>query len=499
MIYSTTEYTKRILFISFIALIFALSYMLGTLSFVVILPLVVIILFNSFIRNDDHFGLLMSLYFCSHFPYMKPTGGYFNYVAFILVSMIFLFKIQNFKSYFKMKLPLLPMCFIIIIIMSTILGWIFNFKGTMSELVLSILSFFGTISLFLFASNIKWSDRSFKIFFNLNFFITLYSFFVSLNMYLRIIPFNLPLFHQYAAEWKDDFVSLGRLEAGGIIGSSPLYGEHSMVMAMFFIVLLFAKNIRNRFDISFNKTLFGLLISYINIFFSISRSIFLLSILGLALVWLGSFLLRLESIKFKGSYLIILALAFYALVHITGIFRLDFVFTRLEDVEYKNIDFETIQTGQSINRSTAFLLAQQRQRSRNWLIGYGYGLYENNRNAWYVDPRIKRGSAHSQYYAVLFIFGWLGAIAYFAIFLYLLIGLISSSIRKKWPSDYLEVLAIFFTVSSILFLASEYTKDAISVPSYFTVTMIWAGLGYSILKRQSKDFQIKNTDQNVKK
>ncbi|MBK7630224.1 MAG: hypothetical protein IPJ23_05920 [Ignavibacteriales bacterium] len=69
----------------------------------------------------------------------------------------------------------------------------------------------------------------------------------------------------------------GYFEGGGIIGSSPLYGEHSLVLTMLFAVLIMDRSL----IISKRILLAGMVISYLNIFMSISRSVFLLSVFGL--------------------------------------------------------------------------------------------------------------------------------------------------------------------------------------------------------------------------
>ena len=484
MIYKTKLYTSRIILISLSVLILALSYVIGRPVLFAVTPIIVIILINTLVSRNELFGMLMALYICLHFPYMIKTGGFFTYVAFAIAAWT-LFRFKNLGTFYKVKLPSFPKLLFIILLVSTIFGWIFNFSGSSLDLFLSVFSFLGIISLFILASNITWNNWRFKVFFNINLILILYSLFVSANAYLKIIPFNLPLFPIYAEEWIEDLLSEGRLEAGGIIGSSPMYGEHSLIMAMFFSIILFTKKFRQNYDISFIWALIGFLASYLNIFFSISRSIFLLSGFGLILIWILFLVYNLKTIKYILGRIIGLVTILYLILLVIRVLNLDFVFQRLDEVEFEKMTLESVQTGESINRLEAFFYGQQRLHSRNWYLGYGYGLYKNNREAWFIDPDIERGSAHSQYYAVLFIFGWFGAIAYFGLIIYLIISLSTKLRKQNWRSDYYQPMALFFIVAFILFLISEYTKDSIAVASYFTVTMIWLGLGYSLLKKEN--------------
>jgi len=484
MIYKTKPYTIRIILVCIFILILSLSYVIGRFVFFVIAPIIVIIFINTLVRRNDLFGILMALYICVHFPYMIRTGGFFTYVAFVIALWAF-FKSKNLRTFYKLKLPSFPKLFLIILLTSSVIGWFLYFSGSVLDLILSVLSFLGIISLFILASNIEWNNWRFKVFFNINLVLILYSLLVSANAYLRIIPVNLPLFPIYAEEWIDELLTEGRLEAGGIIGNSPMYGEHSMIMAMFFSIILITKKLRQNLDISFPWALIGFIASILNVFFSISRSIFLLCIFGLILIWLFNIMFNLKTVLLKPGRIITFAIALYIIIRVAEGLGLGFVFQRLDQIDFKNITLKSIQSGESINRATAFYYGQQRLNSRNWLIGYGYGLEKNNRIAWFIDPDIERASPHSQYFAILFIFGWFGAIAYFGLIVYLIIVLSKKIRKQKHRSDYFQPMALFFIVAFILFLISEYTKDAIAVASYFTVTMIWLGLGYSLLKKEN--------------
>ncbi len=98
---------------------------------------------------------------------------------------------------------------------------------------------------------------------------------------------------------------------------------------------------------------------------------------------------------------------------------LGYVFTRLDEIQEVNksaggVSVDRILEGSAFNRETAFTIAKERYKSKeSWFIGYGWGLTKNNRDAFFVNPKILRTSPHSQIFAILFLFGWIGLFAYY--------------------------------------------------------------------------------------
>jgi hypothetical protein len=227
-------------------------------------------------------------------------------------------------------------------------------------------------------------------------------------------------------------------------------------------------------------------IALINVFMSISRSAFLLSLIGLGMIFILQ--IKLHTIKL---YSVVVQIAFLILFGVSVLFivnnlRLGYVFNRVEEIEQTNkaeggITLDRILNGSAFNRNTAFDEGYKRYNSKDsWLIGYGWGIGNNNRDAYFVNPTIKRTTAHSQLFAVLFILGWIGFIAYFGLIFRIIIKSYKVSGNKNIA--YINrLIAVFFLVALTLFFFNEIKVDSINYPNYFAVTIIWMGLGYSNL------------------
>jgi hypothetical protein len=365
--------------------------------------------------------------------------------------------------------------FVSVFILSSVLGWIFNFQASIKTSIYSFFSFLGIIFLLISASRLVITTERIKVFLQLNFILIIFSTIASLNVYFSFLPFKTPIMPIYGG------INYGYFESGGIIGSSPFYGEHSMILSILFSIFL----ILGSKDIISRKLLvLGVIISFINIFMSISRSVFLLSLLGLILI----LLIQVKYSKIRITNQILKVVTFVILGYGLYIFvvnsRLGYVFQRIQEIEEKNateggISMDRIIDGSAFNRKVAFDLNYDRYRSRDsWIIGNGYGTVSLNREAYFVDPSIKRSSAHSQIFAILFVFGWIGFIAYWGLILRIIITSIRI-IQHRTIGYFHKILAGFFTIAFFLFILNEVKADSLCWPTYFSVTIIWLGLAYA--------------------
>jgi hypothetical protein len=473
--------TKQLTFISLGALILGAimvnTYFPNKFLNIAGLFLTSLFVYSFTLRKNDVFSFIMVIYFCSLFPYSPSYGGGFNFVAFINILFYFVSK-RRMPYDYKFNDKWLNR-FTFLLVLSSILGWFTNYAGSEIEIFYSIFSFFGVIFLLLVSSRIIINTERVKIFLKLNFVLIIYSTIASINKYLKIITFSTPMMPIYGSDTGE-----GYIEGGGIIGSSPWYGEHSMILSILFIVFLILGNKKYGSNLMLSL---GVLISFLNIFMSISRSVFILSLVGIVIIYILQFKLTSINItKQIGQITIIILLGFVTLwvVEFAG---LKYVFERLDEIETKNkvaggISIDRIVDGSAFNRETAFDEGYRRYASKDsWIIGYGWGVGNNNRIAYYVDPSIPRGTAHSQIFAVLFLLGWLGFIAYFSLYFFLIK---KSFTMIGFKAKYLitnRLFAFFSMITSLLFLFNEIKVDSISLPTYFGSTIILLGLAYANL------------------
>lgn len=480
-----TQDAKQITIISIIALL--IGHLMINLFFQnVLLNLIGLLIASLFIyhntlEKNDLFSFVMVMYFCSTFPYLPAKGGAFNLVSFVCTGLYLLIK-NKFPSEKKIKdvwFKLLLGLFIL----SSILGWLVNYTGKNYDFYYSFISFFGMIFLLLLASRIEITSDRIKIFLQINIVLILWSFIASINKYLHIVDFKTPMMPVYGTAGE-------YFEGGGLIGSSPLYGEHSLILLMLFTVFLVFR--MQRINLKRSTLLIAAMIAYVNVFMSISRSVFLLSIAGLVLVFLFQF--KIDKININRtvqhlSILLIFAFSTFFLIQASG---LDYVFKRMEQIQEVTkkaggISIERILDGSAFNRAVVFEAVEKRYASKDsWLIGYGWGLPQNNREAFFVNPRIKLNSAHSQIFAMLFLFGWIGSFAYWGLLIRIIFKAFKISSSNKIEKTN-RMFAYFFMISFSLFIFNEIKADSIYLPAYFSVTIIWMGLAFSVFNSTNKN------------
>jgi len=220
---------------------------------------------------------------------------------------------------------------------------------------------------------------------------------------------------------------------------------------------------------------------------SISRSVFILSLIGLIMIYIFQF--RITTFNLAKSIKQIVLIGLFGIVTLISIeySGLGYVFNRVEEYKENNNDaggsaISKIIDGSAFGRKESFDLAYERYASKkNWIIGYGWGTREENRIAFYVDTKIEQDSVHTQIFAVLFLFGWLGFIAY--LLLYFWIILKSYAFTGLNPKGMISnrLFAFFSMIMLIMFLLNEIKADSISFQSYFGSTIIFLGLAYANL------------------
>lgn len=477
--------TKQLTIISIVSLILG-HLMLKSLLSNEILNLIGLVITASYIyyntlRKHQVFSFIMVMYFCCLFPYLSAKGGGFNIVGFVC---ILFYSLYFKKAPFEKKLHSFSFKILLgLFVISSVLGWFYNFTGNSTDLIYSIVSFSGVILLLLISSSLLITPDRIKIFLQLNFILIIYSTIASLNKYLHIITFKTPMMPIYGVQEG------GYIEGGGIIGSSPLYGEHSMILIMLFLVFYVNKKI---YLVNSRLLLAGIFISFLNVFMSISRSVFMLSLVGVILIYILQFKVNTINISTQVKQITVIILLGFGTLWFVEQTGLGYVFDRVDEIEERNksaggINLESIIDGSAFNRKTAFEEGYNRYASKDsWLIGYGWGLSMNNRDAFFVDSTIERTSAHSQIFAILFIFGWLGFIGYFGLIFKLIFNSFGTLSNQHINYEN-RLFALFFFVAFGLFIFNEIKADSIYNPSYFAATLIFMGLGYSNLKANKRN------------
>jgi len=283
-----------------------------------------------------------------------------------------------------------------------------------------------------------------------------------------------------------------------MLGDSELYGEHGLLILLFYIPFLLSTITKTKIFISEKFLYFGILFSSVNLLFSRSRSVFMLGVTGILLLFVFLRVFDLKVINKTGKFIPGLLASIMVLFLVGQLININYVFDRLRDVEFEEMSVSGFISGEKINRSYAFSFALERLKSDSWQVGFGWGTIDSNRTAWFVDPDVPRADSHSLYLSLPMIFGWVGSAAFLAIILITFFRLSKFLIEYRRSTSYLLLPALGFSLMLIFFLFNEYKINAMRWPHYYMIIWIWLGMSNAVintfkynLKRQKKSSHLK--------
>lgn len=443
-----------------------------------------VLIYTKTLKKNRVFDYIMVMYMCCLFPAQIGLGGTFPLVA-TLIFLIHMLSSMKFGELNNRDLYFRPLIYILML--SSVLGWLFVNQSDLRDFMLGILSFIGILSLLYLSGHLILTPTRIVKFVKLNVFLAFYALIASLNTMVKIIP-KMVFLPQWAGEWIDT-ETVFDVGAGGIAGVSPLNGQHNLLLAILFFSFYFYSFSSKRFSINKRILVLGIILSVINVFTAGSKAVFTALILLVFLVYLMqgklSSHINLGKRLYQTFALAVVSLGIFYLITTLGF---DNVFNRYEQQLERNeqntghaFTLEGILDGTVLNRSTAFEAAFANYGRRNWFIGYGWSTPKYQTDAFYGDyiyKTLRGGSAHSQYFSTLFLFGWLG---FFAFWILLIRGITKSYGflgQKKYPIEN----RIFALASMGMFLAlmiHGVTADNTWYAGYFASTLIIVGLGYS--------------------
>lgn len=222
---SQSTSVKRIILIAMSALL--LAEVAETTSFsLYIIGLVFssIIVFSNTLGKNRIFEFVMVMYMCALFPVQLARGGLFPIVSFICLILALLTKVR--LSEIKNKDSLFYW-FIFLLAFSSVLGWLFINSSDLINKVLAIASFTGTLFLFILSGQIILTQARIIQFVKLNMFLACYALVASLNTMFKVIPKFV-----FMPQWIPDDINVSdgfAAGAGGIVGVSPLNGQHNLM------------------------------------------------------------------------------------------------------------------------------------------------------------------------------------------------------------------------------------------------------------------------------
>lgn len=463
---------NQILLVAFVVLIIAHgaynTLVPNLLINLVTLVIIVFFIFLKYTNKNRIYETIIVLYFCSHFSILNKWGGLFVLTTFLIFSF---YSIKGIKIPNNDK-PVNLLVFIFIIM--NVFGWLFKNKMPNGILILGIVTLFAYIMIFYITKNILIDKKQINILLNVIIFLLFYQLIISINTYFAVIKTDLT--HLLPTPEN----RFGQNYMTGTFAHSEIFGEYSLLMFLFLLPFSFSNSCVSSFGIKRRTLLIGLVIAAINVALSASRSAFGLLFLGVVVF----FFLTGFNLKIKIKNIFIYGTVFLAIIFsLWKPLKLNFVVQRFIDPKrgapiISDEGFDLI-TGEGTAREGAFAYFWVRFPEEKWWIGYGWGIPESNRIAWFKDPDIRRSDYHSLYLSIIILYGYIGSLAY--VFLIILTTRRMFKVLKTKKADYhLKIAASAFFLLLLFLIINQYKVSLLRMPHYHLITWLWLGFSNAI-------------------
>lgn len=469
---------NRLIIISFICLLLShgllRTYINNLIINGVVLVFIAILIYHLTLNKGDGFGFLLIIYFCAHFQFAKAQGGAYNQISFLIIGFLLLQgrKIKKNNS----KADILDV-FLIVLIVSNILGVIFNNNSVLIDKVLGVTSFFGYIFMFVYSSNLNISNLRIRSFITVTASLIIYGSAIAVFQFFRVLKISSPMF--------DTASRFGSSHNSIMIGSAEMSGEYGLlVLSLLAPFALTNKNVLNFLKINKTILFISVFCSLLVIFLSRVKSVFILSIILIVSIFIISASRNYKDYQIRTGfykYVILLGTIF---VLLSPIIKFNKIFQRFEEIDFEvgELTFEGVVSGQQIHRGSSFQLGLMRFKEESFFIGYGWGLPDINRDTWLPEETLGKADSHSLYLSLPVIFGWFGSISFVMIILITIVRLFQCMFIRNNYLTPLQLSILGFTFLLCFFLIDQYKINILRLPHYFMVLWIWLGLANSVYR-----------------
>lgn len=451
------------------------------------IALCIAIIYVSRIYENIPLKTLIIFIGCYFNSFIPGSNGFFVILAF------FIFLPDIIERLPKDKNPPILLLFISIILITSILGWVFKLPIKDLNILLGFISLSAYLLVFYSFSNVKLSFYYVRSFIHILCVLSILNLFVSINTHFGLIPLESPLFISSLTR-----LGMSSWFMSGTFTSSELYGEYFLLVYLFLLVILLSfGNLKKVFGFNFKLITFGLITAGLNSFFSFSKAVFLLLLIGTTLIILST--KQSSKSYFRIIFIISISASIYYLTN--RYIEYGFIVERInENPEMFGNFIDDPLTGKGTSRETAYSLGIERIKSEQWWLGYGWSTPRINKVAWFGGGLEKwielRADHHNLYLCLVPVFGWFGSISYVGILLFTLFRIakfLINSNNKRYPIYYIIKGSLFFI---LFFIIDEYKIPAIRSSSYFMIIWIWLAFVNALLN--SKAFLFLNHDSSKK-
>lgn len=443
----------------------------STIVTIIGLALLIVHSFIIFYLLKDHFLFIVYILSLCLLRTGDLLGGITLAPFLIFISYIL------FQGKLYVKDIFIRICLFVLVI-TNLLGYSVKNPSGIADITQSAVIFISLILTFIFIQNFKFTKDHFNIILKIFTSLSVLLFLVALNQKFVFVDSSFPILgavQGYPSVGSVRFAFEGRFPS--LFGDYELFSEFALLMFILSFSLFMDKKSLDYFK--FGKTPFILMFfSFMNILITGTRSGFILILVFLFIF----FLFRLNAFFSTKTFILFISLAILVPLFIQygDLVGMDVIVSRLSEIDVKHLSLNSIKTGEEINRSTVYLAGYQRMSEENWLLGYGYGISQSNRMAWFGNLVVFDSSQikdfHSLYLCIPMIYGWIGSIAYFFLLIYIIFSLLRMcSLPENNP---FKGIMFGFTLLFVFFLANEIKINSLRYYNYHY--LIWILMGIAL-------------------
>ncbi len=329
----------------------------------------------------DEFQVLLLFYVLSHFSFAATQGGLFNLVFFFVLIFskhINLTKIRR-SRYFPLTM---------IIFVSHIIGVLVKSRAPLDHTFMGTIAIISYMVMFSLASSLRINKEEYGQFITVSTILVVWMLFSQLNSRYALITISSPMISYSEVHHK------AQRFFRSIMGTSPLTAEYAFIHFVLGLGLFASIKDLSSFNLTKKSVVSYTAIAFIVMILTTNRSTVFVGIAAIAVIIFKS---TLKTNKNTISlWLLVLVISFFAFTFKDQL-GIGLLVERLQRVEIESMTLESIESGESINRSTAFDLGKDMIRRENWWVGYGWSTHRYNRIAWFGVDGFYRGDPHSLY------------------------------------------------------------------------------------------------------
>jgi len=215
------------------------------------------------------------------------------------------------------------------------------------------------------------------------------------------------------------------------------------------------------------------------------------SILLLCFAMVGYLILfsfvQVKSIDSRKSFLGLLIVGSLILVALWNVIGGEYIWNRLNGLDFDQFAISDLTSGERINRLQPFLIGVDRLRERNWIFGFGSGIPESDRMAWFGYQNSPYLDYHSLYLSLPMLYGWAGAGAFIALIVFTAGRCLWAVRRYRKEIHFLTPVCLGLTVFWVLFLVNEYKISILRMANYQMIVWIWLGISHAVVNALKRD------------